>query len=138
MEVPKIIDSSEIIVSTLLAARGVDINTTERVEDSGGMHVIVSFLPKNQRVQEQAFGRAARKGKKGTCQMILNRSHVEKALGRHVNENYNILKFRDDANRNYQITMKNKYITDTLVKDELFSKFSQYLNSGKIANLNEV
>ena len=63
---PKTVDSTQIVIATLLAARGTDINTTDSVEQNGGLYVCVTFLPKNQRVQDQAFGRSARKGKKGT------------------------------------------------------------------------
>ena len=40
------------MVATNLAGRGTDIKTTEEVEKNGGMHVIISFLPLNTRVQE--------------------------------------------------------------------------------------
>jgi preprotein translocase subunit SecA len=55
-----------------LAGRGVDLKLNEEVEESGGLHVCVTFLPSNLRVQKQAFGRTARKGKRGTAQLVLN------------------------------------------------------------------
>ena len=34
--------------------------------------MILTFMPSNQRVEDQAFGRTARQGKLGTGEMILN------------------------------------------------------------------
>ena len=58
-----------------MAGRGTDIKT-DGIEKNGGMHVIVTFMPSNQRVEEQAFGRTARQGKSGTGQMILNATNL--------------------------------------------------------------
>jgi hypothetical protein len=111
----------------LLSSRGTDINTDLEVENNGGMHVSVTFLPKNQRVQDQAFGRSARKGQKGTCQMILNKGKVQRQLNRVIYDDSDIMKLRNERESEIQKSVKNKYLSDTLAKDEMFSLFSNYL-----------
>jgi len=69
------INPGEIIIATNLAGRGTDIKT-DTIEKSGGMHVIITFMPSSQRVEEQAFGRTSRQGKCGTGQMILNADNL--------------------------------------------------------------
>lgn len=68
--VEKILPSA-VIIATNLAGKGFDIQTDE-IEVSGGLHVILTFMPSNQRVEDQAFGRTARQGKRGTGLMILS------------------------------------------------------------------
>ena len=62
----KVISRPKIIISTNLAGRGTDIDISDEIAEKGGLHVILTFMPKNIRVQQQAFGRAARKGQRGT------------------------------------------------------------------------
>jgi preprotein translocase subunit SecA len=79
-EKDKKVTEGTIIVATNVAGRGTDINTNDIIELNGGMHVIVGFLPDNQRVESQAFGRTSRKGNKGTCQLILDKKKLQSQL----------------------------------------------------------
>jgi preprotein translocase subunit SecA len=65
------VDTREIILATNISGRGTDFHTTEQLERKGGLHVILAFLPANQRVQDQALGRTGRQGNQGSGQLLL-------------------------------------------------------------------
>lgn len=67
--------------ATLLAARGVHMGIDKKVEAAGGLHVICTFFPHNQRVQAQVFGRSARGGQLGSGEIITLLSSVQQVLG---------------------------------------------------------
>lgn len=115
----------DIVIATNLAGRGTDIQT-DAVEQWGGMHVIVTFMPQNQRVQEQAFGRTARQGKVGTGQLILN---MQQLGFDYENIDPREVKNRRDVIESGQLEMfQNDDLKLIQAKDELFAKFSKFLN----------
>lgn len=60
----------QLIIATNLAGRGTDIKLNSTVKSNGGLHVCLSYLPPNIRVEQQAYGRAARSGDPGSCKLI--------------------------------------------------------------------
>ena len=59
--------------------------------------------------------------------MVLLKSIVQRKIGRAIYEDTDIIKIRDDRENNLQQKVKNEYLNDTFVKDELFGKFSEFL-----------
>ena len=62
-----------VVITTNLGARGTDFSTDDVVNRNGGLFVLVTFIPLNDRVEKQAFGRTGRRGATGSCQIIVNR-----------------------------------------------------------------
>ena len=51
----------DLIIATNLAGRGTDLKTDSILEANGGLHVILSYLPRNIRIhQDQGFEKAQR------------------------------------------------------------------------------
>ena len=125
--------NKRIILSTNLGGRGTDIQTTQEDEKNGGLHVILTYMPKNYRVLKQAFGRTSREGKKGTAQIILR------------NSGYNsFADVTDEMNKNEkrEISYIQKKLRILLYKDKLFEKFAHIIkdadyNGYLIEDINE-
>ena len=62
----------DVVITTNLGARGSDFVTDDFVNKNGGLFVLVTFIPMNDRVEKQAFGRTGRRGATGSCQIIVN------------------------------------------------------------------
>ena len=70
-EQPRLVEPGDLILATNLAGRGADLKTSQALNGNGGLHVILSFVPLNVRVQEQGFGRTARAGSEGSGEFVV-------------------------------------------------------------------
>ena len=66
----------DVVITTNLGARGMDFSTDDIVTQNGGLFVLVTFIPLNDRVEKQAFGRTGRRGATGSCQIIVSREKM--------------------------------------------------------------
>ncbi len=99
-----------VTIATNLAGRGADIVTTPDAEEQGGLHVCMTFPAINQRVEQQAFGRTGRQGKKGTYHYILHENQLSDSekLAKTIDEKISIMRANRDA-REKMISADNIY-----------------------------
>uniref|UniRef100_A0A914WDZ7 Uncharacterized protein n=1 Tax=Plectus sambesii TaxID=2011161 RepID=A0A914WDZ7_9BILA len=114
----KELECCRIIFSTNLAGRGTDIKLCKQLVENGGLHVVVAFLPDNVRVEEQAFGRAARCGEPGTAQLVVcNEEDITSDISRmKIHRNAEEVKRIQTVTTFYENTIK--------VEEECFGNFA--------------
>lgn len=88
------------------------------MEDHGGLHVCVTFLPPNERVEYQNVGRTARTGNRGTAQFIV----IEKKLS-----DFEKMRMLRNLIEEQEINDAKIEISKTLVKDKVFKNFCDLL-----------
>ena len=128
-----------IIFATNLAGRGTDIKLTDEVEKNGGMHVILTFLPDNQRVEEQALGRTARSGKKGSGIIIMKCDYSkiiivnERGEEIKVNKIFEVISILRENNEKVKIEyIEKNNIKSLQLKSDIFDKFTKLFRDLKI------
>ncbi|XP_041981768.1 uncharacterized protein LOC121735157 [Aricia agestis] len=116
----KLLNSGEVIITTNIAGRGTDINLSKDVEQNGGLHVCLTFLPLNSRVEHQNIGRTSRKGNKGTSQLVI---HDPQGFG----EIKAIRALRDKKEAN-AMSQASETVKKIKTKDTIFRSFCEILN----------
>jgi len=61
-----------VVVATNMAGRGTDIQISDEVRQTGGLHVIATEMHSSERIDRQLIGRAARRGDPGSFQFFLS------------------------------------------------------------------
>ena len=94
-DLEKEMEPNTIILSTNLSGRGTDIKLNQEVKKNGGLHVIITFMPYNERTEKQAQGRAGRCGDRGSSINIFSSKNdfktLEERRSRYVLNQYKFL-----------------------------------------------
>ncbi|KAF5880029.1 Protein translocase subunit SecA [Clarias magur] len=116
-----------IIIATNLGGRGTDIKVDQRVNECGGLFVLLTHFPHNRRVEKQIFGRTSRKGNPGMVQMVVNCDHLAPTyqgqsveIMRQLREDYEIKRIHD---------MESDELVEINLKENLFSTFCGLLKN---------
>lgn len=117
--IEKELHPGDVIVATNLAGRGTDINVSKELEYNGGLHVCLTFLPKNQRVEDQALGRTARQGKPGTGKLIFINKY------KHIKHIDGIKQKRNKQEKDRINKIIKHQLKRINTKDILFRKFAE-------------
>ena len=113
----------QIIVSTALASRGTDISVSNEVNVSGGLHVILTYLPKDSRTERQIFGRTGRKGLPGSTRQMLNKYQIESQINAREKEE---IKLERDVIEADRIEGLKQSLDEVMFQEELFNIFCKH------------
>lgn len=76
--VSKATRQGQITLATRVFGRGVDfIVDDEHMVTCGGLHVLLTFFPRDVQEEVQVMGRSGRQGEKGSFSMVMNSQHLE-------------------------------------------------------------
>ena len=126
-----------IILSTNLSGRGTDIKIDSDAEKNGGLHVIITFMPYNERIEQQAQGRAARRGEKGSSiTIIASKNKYDTLIKRR--ENYEKEQYEFLINLfSPQLDLNQKFFEEFCKKLEDIKNINTKLSNNILSDLKE-
>ncbi|KAK4037171.1 hypothetical protein OUZ56_029212 [Daphnia magna] len=117
----------QVIVATNLAGRGTDFKLSKQLEKNGGLHVIISYVPPNARVEAQAEGRTARSGQPGSYQFVIQEGSGQMVDAQGSTDPYGklcALKIaRDDEERSRLEHLRLNAVPKIKLEESLFERF---------------
>ena len=116
----------DVVVTTNLGARGTHLVTNSIINKNGGLFVLVTFIPSNDRVEKQAFGRSGRRGETGSCQIMVYREEMPKWL--RLCETVNEAKLLRNAVDKERLNIETE-VNMMREKQELFRKYCDFKRS---------
>ncbi|WP_375326319.1 hypothetical protein [Candidatus Tisiphia endosymbiont of Nemotelus uliginosus] len=115
------LEAGDIVIATNIAGRGADLEVSKQVEENGGLHVILSYMPKNFRIEKQAFGRTARAGNKGTATYIV---FDPRKQGEDIDISQ-LKKERNEEETKRLAVVQKEQLPKIKLEDELFGEFNK-------------
>ncbi|RMZ98522.1 translocase subunit seca, partial [Brachionus plicatilis] len=124
----------DVVVATNVAGRGTDFKLSDLLLKNGGLHVILSYVPDNERVELQAFGRSGRKGQPGSGNLIV----YDKRLFSNHELTVDLLKQERDADEEERLMeIRTKMIPRVIIEKDLFEKFEMLQDRVKVEMLQD-
>ncbi|KAL4455774.1 hypothetical protein ABPG74_003184 [Tetrahymena malaccensis] len=138
-QIQSFVGEGSLIIATNLAGRGCDLNISDQIDERGGLHVIVTFLPHSSRVLEQAYGRAARKGQRGSALLIIQFQLMNQIKQSFDLQNKEIvgkisqfikqdMQLRVEELEQIQMADAKKQVEDILKQDIIFQRFQKLIH----------
>lgn len=119
----KYLKGGKVLIATNLAGRGTDIKVSDCLNAVGGLHVCLSYLAENLRVEQQAFGRCARKGNAGSGRLIF----LDENIGHDISAAEAVdKKIQRDEAEFFRVSNIKSYYHKVVHKEELmFARFQE-------------
>ena len=129
-----VIKPGDVVITTNLGARGTDFLVDDIVNEKKGLFVLVTFIPLNDRVEKQAFGRTCRRGATGSCQIIVFNPVMPHWL-RSCETVKEAKRLRDSIEKHRLDNMNDLEVNEMRRKQELFQEYcklkKEFVSSSK-------